>query len=225
MKIKRLLVFFLISFLGFSQSKNALPDGFTYVKEQLPSVNVELRYCGLENFIGKPVNGYNAERCILSTQATKALVKVQAELLSKGLSLKIYDSYRPQQAVNHFVLWARQLNDTLNKQKYYPRVLKKDLFKEGYIASKSGHSRGSTVDLTIVNIKTGIVLDMGSPYDFFGRESWVNYQNITKAQRDNRLLLKSVMNKYGFRSYSKEWWHFTLNNEPFPNTYFNFPVE
>lgn len=225
MKIKELLIFFLISFFGFSQSKNTLPDGFTYAKELIPSINLELRYCTIKNFIGKPIIGYNAERFILSTKAAKALQNVQKELLSRGLSLKIYDAYRPQRAVNEFVFWASNLNDTLKKQEFYPRVKKKNLFKSGYIASKSGHSRGSTLDLTLVDAKTGIVLNMGSPYDFFGKESWVNYQDITKKQRDNRLLLKAVMNTYGFRSYSKEWWHFTLVNEPFPNTYFDFPVE
>ena len=121
--------------------------------------------------------------------------------------------------------WAKDFNDTINKQFFYPDVRKQDLFKEEYIASRSGHSRGSTLDLTITNGETGIPLDMGSPYDFFGHESWVNYEGITEVQKTNRVLLQDVMLKHGFRNYPKEWWHFTLRFEPFPATYFDFVVK
>ena len=150
---------------------------------------------------------------------------VQEELQNKNLCLKVYDGYRPQQAVNHFVRWAKVWSDTINKSVFYPKVKKRNLFKAGYIASKSGHSRGSTIDLTIIDGNTGKPLDMGSPYDFFGQESWVNYADITKVQKENRQLLQTVMLKHGFRNYPKEWWHFTLRYEPFPKTYFNFPIE
>ena len=188
-------------------------------------MDVELRYYTSNNFVGKPVDGYHSNRLILTKQTIKALKLIQAELQDQNLCLKIYDGYRPQQAVNHFIRWAKDLNDTINKQVFYPDVKKKDLFKEEYIASRSGHSRGSTVDLTIIDGNTGEPLDMGSPYDFFGQQSWVNYEGITKKQKENRQLLQTVMLKYGFRNYPKEWWHFTLRHEPFPKTYFDFPIK
>jgi D-alanyl-D-alanine dipeptidase len=141
------------------------------------------------------------------------------------LCLKVYDGYRPQRSVNHFIRWAKDLNDTINKSEFYPNVAKRNLFKEEYIASRSGHSRGSTVDLTIIDGNTGKPLDMGSPYDFFGKQSWVDYDGITESQKKNRQLLQRVMLKHNFRNYPKEWWHFTLRWEPFPKTYFDFEVE
>ena len=201
-----------------------LPKGFVYVDEEIPTIQLDLRYTSYNNFVGLPIKGYQKARCILSTQATEALKKVQVSLLEKGLGLLVYDSYRPQQAVNHFMEWARNTNDTLMKQHYYPDVKKKNLFKKQYIATRSGHSRGSTVDLTIVDLKTGIVLDMGSPFDFFGPESWVSNTNLTAVQIANRQLLQKTMKEFNFRNYPKEWWHFTLRWEPFPKTYFDFPV-
>lgn len=218
-------IFFLILFVCANLLFAQLPEGFVYVKDEIPDIHLELRYCMHDNFVGKPIDAYNAEVCILSKAATIQLKKVQAELRKKGLSLKIFDAYRPQTAVNHFSRWAKQINDTLMKQKYYPKVDKRYLFKLGFIASKSGHSRGSTVDLTIVDAKTGEELDMGSPFDFFGDISAVAATTITKQQQANRLLLKDVMLKHNFRNYPKEWWHFTLRWEPFPKTYFDFPVE
>ncbi|CAM1357555.1 M15 family metallopeptidase [Tenacibaculum halocynthiae] len=206
------------------QSQN-LPEGFSYVKDIDPTILRELRYCNHNNFVGIPVNGYNDDVLITSTLTAKALKKVQAELTKKGYSLKVFDAYRPQTAVNHFVKWARVINDTLMKQQYYPNLNKRHLFKLGYIATKSGHSRGSSVDLTIVNIKTGKELDMGSPYDFFGVSSHITFQKLTKNQKINRSLLQKSMKKFGFRPYKNEWWHFTLRNEPFPNTYFDFPIK
>lgn len=196
-----------------------------YLQDIDSTIQKELRYIGNHNFIGKPIDGYKNNIVIVSKPTAKALHKIQQELLKKDLSLKIFDAYRPQQAVNHFVRWARVLNDTLMKQEFYPNVPKRELFKRGYIASKSGHTRGSTVDLTIVNTKTGKELDMGSPYDFFGEQSHPFYKNITLTQKKNRLLLRKIMLANGFKPYDNEWWHFTLRNEPFPKTYFNFPVE
>jgi D-alanyl-D-alanine dipeptidase len=185
----------------------------------------ELRYFTNNNFIGKPINGYKKNVVIVSEKAAIALKKIQQKLLKDSLSLKIFDAYRPQQSVDHFVKWAKVLNDTLMKQQFYPRVAKNKLFKLGFIASKSGHTRGSTVDLTIVDLKTNTALDMGNIYDFFGDESHPFYKNISKIQQKNRLLLRKVMLKNGFKPYDNEWWHFTLKNEPFPRKYFNFPVE
>jgi len=221
--MKQCIVFFLISVSHIALAQ--LPKEFGYITDEIPDIHLDLRYCTHNNFVGKPIDAYNAEVYILTIAAINALKKVQDELRTRGLSLKIFDAYRPQSAVNHFSRWARRVEDTLMKQQFYPSVDKRYLFKLGYIASKSGHSRGSTVDLTIINTKTGEELDMGSPFDFFGEISWVEDTSITKKQRDNRLLLKEVMLKYNFRNYPKEWWHFTLRWEPFPETYFDFPVE
>ena len=218
-------IFFLFSVLYSVLSFGQLPEGFVYVKDLIPDLQVELRYHTHNNFVGKPVDGYKTNRFILTQQAAMALKLVQTELASKNLCLKVYDGYRPQQAVNHFMRWARALNDTVNKQIFYPKINKSILFKSGYIATRSGHSRGSTVDLTIMDGSTGDVLDMGSPFDFFGEVSWINSPSITEQQKENRQILQSVMLKHGFRGYSKEWWHFTLRGEPFPRTFFDFPIE
>ena len=221
--MKRLLT--LLCIFCFMSSNAQLPDGFVYVRDVIPNIHLEMRYCLNNNFVGKPVDGYHAEVCILTKESADALKKVQDELLKQDKSLKIFDAYRPQQAVNHFMKWARNVNDTIMKQQFYPDVKKQNLFKLEYIATRSGHSRGSTVDLTIVDLKTGEELDMGSPFDFFGEQSWVAHSNISEAQKQNRQLLQTIMLKHNFRNYAKEWWHFTLRWEPFPKTYFDFPVE
>ncbi|KAB1069468.1 M15 family metallopeptidase [Tamlana haliotis] len=221
MKLKVFIIFCLSTFSVFAQ----LPEGFVYVKEVIPDLDVELRYHSSNNFVGKPVEGYHADKLILSQKAAEALKKVNDELQMQNLCLKVFDGYRPQRAVNHFINWARQPGDTLTKQIFYPHIKKRYLFKQHYIATRSGHSKGSTVDLTIIDGNTGELLDMGSPFDFFGPVSWYNNQDITEEQQANRKLLHDVMLNHGFRGYSKEWWHFTLRHEPFPNTYFDFPVE
>jgi len=217
-------VFFALFCNGvFSQS--ALPKGFQYIKEEIPSIKIELKYATKENFIGAFVSGYYANKGIVTTQTIQALKKVQKELKKQKLALIIYDAYRPQKAVNHFVKWAKATGDTLMKKEYYPNVAKKNLFKKGYIASHSRHSSGSTVDVSIISLKTNKPLDMGSPYDFFGEKSWVNYAPLSKEQKKNRQLLQQVMLKNGFRNYAKEWWHFTLRYEPYRNQYFDFNIE
>jgi D-alanyl-D-alanine dipeptidase len=221
MKLKLLIFFIFFSV----QSQTKLPEGFVYVKTIIPSIKIDLRYCSTNNFIGKPIDGYNKEVLILSKEATIALKNVQDELQAYNLSVMVYDAYRPQRAVNHFVRWAKDLNDTINKHYYYPDVPKTELFKREYIASRSGHSKGSTVDITLVDNTTCEPLDMGSSYDFFGKKSWVSNRKLTAQQLANRMLLQSLMRKHGFRHYPQEWWHFTLRNEPFPNTYFDFNVE
>ena len=220
MKVKIVILFLFVTAFCWAQ----LPKGFVYVKDVIPTIKVDLRYYSDNNFLGKKVDGYQANVAILSEKAALALKNVQDELTRYDLSIMIYDSYRPQTAVNHFVRWAKVLNDTINKRAFYPNVDKRNLFKEGYIASKSGHTRGSTLDITLVDINTSEPLDMGSPYDFFGKESWVENNKLTAQQRANRMLLQTIMLKHGFRNYPKEWWHFTLRNEPFPETYFDFPV-
>ena len=225
MKSLTYLLIFLFSFnSGLAQEKKP-PEGFVYVKAQIPDIKLDIRYARSNNFIGKPVNAYNKSVAILAKQATDALEKVQKDLMAEGFCLKIFDAYRPQTAVNHFIEWAKKPDDTLTKQKFYPDVAKKDLFQLGYIATKSGHSRGSTVDLTIIDVATEKELDMGSSYDFFSDISHHSTDKITKEQKANRSLLKRIMIKNGFRPYPEEWWHYTLRNEPYPETYFDFPVQ
>lgn len=201
-----------------------LPPGFVYLDEAIPGIAVELRYITDNNFLGTPVDGYEMPRCILSTPASQALKQVQKTLKGFGLGLKVFDAYRPQRAVDHFVRWARDIQDTRKKAEYYPDVDKKNLFKEGYIAAKSSHTRGSTVDLTIISLDSGKELDMGSGFDFFGPPSWPDNPDMSPSQRAHRMLLQTLMHRHGFSHYAQEWWHFTLKEEPFPDTYFDFPV-
>ncbi|MFD1095000.1 M15 family metallopeptidase [Salegentibacter chungangensis] len=225
MKFLFSLCFLLLSLSPLKAQNSPLPEGFIHVKEAVPGVAYEIRYAGDHNFMGRPVTGYKKAEAILSEPAAQALCLVQKDLKKKGYGLKIFDAYRPQQAVDHFVSWASKPGDTLAKAEFYPDVAKNRLFQLGYIASRSGHSRGSTVDLTIIDLETGREIDMGSPYDFFGDISHHNTSKIGKKQKGNRELLKNAMMKQGFRPYSEEWWHYTLRNEPYPDTYFNFEVK
>ena len=211
-------------FLYFSGYAGELPKGFVYIDEIIPDISTELRYAGKNNFVGKPIDGYEADRCIISAEAAYALKKVQAELNLFGLGLKIFDAYRPQRAVDHFIRWAADTMDTKMKEAYYPSVKKSKLFEKGYISRKSGHSRGSTADLTIIDLQSAEELDMGSPFDFFDERSHTLYSRLSAQQRANRMLLKAVMTGNGFTSIRSEWWHFTLNNEPFKETYFDFVI-
>tara|TARA_B100001113_G_C21043878_1_gene593606 strand:- start:51 stop:713 length:663 start_codon:yes stop_codon:yes gene_type:complete len=213
-----------IVFFFFSFSCTNIPEGFVYINDIDSSIKIDLRYSTNNNFTGKVIDGYKSNKGIISIEAAKALSQVQQDLLTRNLSLKIFDAYRPQMAVNYFINWAEDLSDTINKSLYYPKIEKSQLFPLGFIAEKSGHSRGSTVDLTIIDIKTNKELDMGTPYDFFGPESATNFINITDKQRSNRLLLLEIMTRNGFENYSKEWWHYTLKEEPF-NDYFNFIID
>ena len=225
-KIKGLLLVLIV--LGFAFAKpstSQLAEGFVYVQDEIPDLEVELRYFTDHNFMGRPVEGYHANRLILTKEATEALKRVQEDLRNQNMCLKVFDGYRPQLAVDHFVRWAKDLADTISKGEFYPDVQKQFLFSEGYIASKSGHSRGSTVDLTIIDAHSGELLDMGGYFDFFGEKSWTDNPDITDEQKENRALLQSAMEKHNFRNYPKEWWHYTLRWEPFPDTYFEFLVE
>lgn len=221
------VIFFARNEAGRAQEK-ILPDGFVCVDTIIPSIKVELRYYTTHNFVGDRIDGYLAPKCILTKQAAEALKEIQAELKPFGLGLKIYDAYRPQQAVDHFIRWAANRSDARMKSEFYPEVDKRDLFKKGYIAKRSGHSRGSTVDLTLVPLDAkdpNDVVDMGTNFDFFGPRSWPESPSVESGQRAHRMLLQVLMKKHGFRSYAYEWWHFTLENEPFPDTYFNFYVQ
>lgn len=201
-----------------------LPDGFVDIRWLIPDAVLDIRYFGTNNFVGRPIDGYEAPVCILTLEAALALQRVQKSLEPFGLGIKIFDCYRPQRAVDHFVRWAADPDDTLRKADFYPEVDKSRLFELGYIAERSGHTRGSTVDLTLIDKATGEELDMGSPFDFFGPISWPHNMALTGQQRANRALLRSVMVAHGFKPYEWEWWHFTLVDEPYPDTYFDFPV-
>jgi len=221
-----IFLLFIALILSSCQTKepNKLPKDFVYLKDYIPAIELEMRYYGTDNFVGEKVNGYEKSVCICTKESALALKEVQEELASMNLSLQVFDAYRPQRAVNHFIAWAKDINDTLTKSKYYPHVKKKDLFRLGYIAAKSSHSRGSTFDITILDANKQEI-DMGTPFDYFGPESWPTSDAVNAEQKANRMLLQKLMLKHGFNLYAEEWWHFTLKNEPFPDTYFDFLIK
>lgn len=254
MKIKTFLVAFLFATLALtatpsSHSADTMPDDFVDIEKVIPGVLLDIRYFTEHNFLGAKVAGYLAPKCLLTSQAAQALAQVQKDLTPFAMTLKIYDCYRPQMAVDHFVRWATDIDDVKTQKEFYPTLEKRNLFRDGYIARHSGHSRGSTVDLTIVPLPAppqpsyqpgqllmacylpaGVrfadnSLDMGTGFDCFHELSHPENNQLGPQQRANRLLLKTLMAKYGFRNLPEEWWHFTLNNEPYPKTYFNFPVK
>jgi len=200
------------------------PDAFVDAASTASGLIVEARYATAHNFVGRPIDGYDKPLCYLTRPAATALAQVVADLESRGLTLKVFDCYRPARAVAHFVRWARSLRDQTMKAEFYPQVDKSTLFRDGYVATHSGHSRGSTVDLTIAGRADGRELDMGTPFDFFSPRSWPSDRSVSAAAQANRALLAQAMRRRGFRPYDKEWWHFTLRHEPFPQTYFDFPV-
>ena len=203
---------------------HTLPEGFVLVGEAIPDALLDIRYYTTYNFVGARIDGYEAPVAVLTQEAADALKLVSDDMKQQGLRLVIYDAYRPQQAVDHFARWAEDIADTRMKSVFYPDVDKADLFEKGFIARRSGHSRGSTVDLTLLDEKSGTLLDMGGPFDFFGELSHPDYAGVTPAQHANRMLLQSAMVKRGFKPLSTEWWHFTLVDEPYPKTFFDFPV-
>jgi D-alanyl-D-alanine dipeptidase len=207
-----------------ARAQAPLPPGFVDAATVVDGLVVDMRYFGADNFVGERIDGYEGPRCLLSTQAAHALAAVQRALAARGLGLKVFDCYRPQRAVAHFVRWGRRVDDVKRKAEFYPDVDKRDLFRDGYIATHSGHSRGSTVDLTLVRRADRRELDMGSPFDYLGPKSWPSSRSVSPAAQANRALLAEAMRAGGFRPYAKEWWHFTLANEPFPHSYFDFPV-
>jgi D-alanyl-D-alanine dipeptidase len=200
------------------------PDTFVDAASVARGLVVEMRYAGAHNFVGQKIDGYDKPVCYLTRQAAAALAQVVADLEPRGLTIKVFDCYRPQRSVAHFVRWARNLRDEKMKAEFYPQVEKSTLFRDGYIAARSGHSRGSTADLTLARRSDGQQLDMGTPFDFFSPRSWPSDRSISAAAQKNRALLAQAMRARGFRPYDKEWWHFTLRHEPYPETYFDFPV-
>lgn len=215
------LCYFLLLFAN--EARADLPEGFVYLKEVDPSIQIDVRYATSNNFVGKRVDGYKAKKIVITRRAAEALKKVQAELKKDGYGLKVFDAYRPQKAVSHFMRWVRDRNDQKTKSKYYPEIDKSTLAGSGYISGRSSHSRGSTADLTLVKLGKGEV-DMGTEFDFFGPASSHNSAKVTAEQRASRQRLKAAMSRGGFASYHKEWWHYTLRNEPFSRS-FDFPVQ
>lgn len=200
------------------------PHDFVALRSVIPDLQVELRYLGSNNFTSRPVTGYEADVAYLTKPAALALKDVQQELAADGLGLKVFDAYRPQRAVDDFMRWAADPNDTATKAAYYPNVDKRELIPKGYIAERSGHSRGSTVDVTLVRLSDGRELDMGGSFDYFDPLSWPSSTQVTTAQHRNRMKLREVMMRHGFLPLKEEWWHFTLRDEPYPDTYFDFPI-
>ena len=200
-------------------------SGFVDARRVVPGLLVDMRYHSEENFVGRRIAGYDAPVCLLTREAVATLARVQARVGEFGLGLKVFDCYRPKRAVADFAAWARDPADQKRKAEQYPDVDKSRLFELGYIAERSGHSRGSTLDVTLVDARTGAELDMGSGYDLFDTLSWPSDQRPSAAARANRMLLQDVMVANGFRPLKEEWWHVTLNDEPYPETYFDFPVK
>jgi D-alanyl-D-alanine dipeptidase len=198
--------------------------GFVDAAAVVPGLVVEMRYAGPHNFVGAPIDGYDRPACLLTAPAAAALAEVARDLAPRGLVLKVFDCYRPARAVAHFVRWARALGDVTRKAEFYPDVDKRNLFRDGYIAARSGHSRGSTVDVTLARRDDGRELDMGTPFDFFSPRSAPSDRGVSAEAQANRALLAQAMRKRSFRPYDKEWWHFTLRREPYPQTHFDMPV-
>ena len=209
-----------------SAGSEAYPEAedFVLVSDMIPEAVLEIRYYTDYNFVGERIDGYEEPVALLTKEAASALKEVNDDLMEQGYKIKIYDAYRPQQAVDNFVSWAEDVNDTKMKADFYPEVDKSLLFDQGYIGRHSGHSRGSTVDLTLVDKDTGFDVDMGGTFDYFGEKSHPDYSGVTDVQYEHRMILRNAMTAHGFRPLDTEWWHFTLENEPYPDTYFSFPV-
>ena len=197
---------------------------FVLLTDAVPDAILEIRYYGTYNFVGTRIDGYEAPIAMLTKKAAEALKAVSDDVMAQGYRLKIYDAYRPQKAVDHFVRWAADVADTTMKYCFYPNLDKSVLFEQDYIMAKSGHTRGSTVDLTLFDMATGKELDMGGTFDWFGEESHPDYRGITDEQYAHRMILRTAMLSHGFKPLDSEWWHFTLADEPYPDTYFTFPL-
>ena len=202
----------------------AIPSDFVVLSDVVPGIIQEIRYYSTYNFIGERIDGYEEPYALLTKEAARALKSAANELNVMGYRLKVFDAYRPVSAVKHFILWGIEDQDIRMKQYFYPDLQKQELFAKGYIAKQSSHSRGSTIDLTLLDMATGKELDMGSPFDRFGEVSHPDFRGITQEQYENRMLLRRAMLRGGFEPIDCEWWHFTLIDEPYPDTYFDFPV-
>jgi D-alanyl-D-alanine dipeptidase len=225
--MKRILPFFLWIVLGCALMSCSRQGRVYFVSltEAVPDAILEIRYFSTYNFVGERIDGYLAPTALMTKEAADSLRAVSDEVMKLGYRLKIFDAYRPQRAVDHFVRWASDATDTTMRPFFYPDLDKSRLFPEGYIMEKSGHTRGSTVDLTLFDMAAGKEVDMGGTFDWFGEESHPDYRGITEEQYANRMILREAMLRHGFKPLDEEWWHFTLKDEPFPDTYFAFPVQ
>ena len=210
--------------MDFEQKALMDSSAFVLLSDYVPGIIQEIRYFSTYNFIGERIHYYEQPCAIITKEAARVLLKVSNELNVMGYKMKVFDAYRPAGAVEHFVMWGIEDTDIRMKEYFYPDLAKQELFSKGYIASKSSHSRGSTIDLTLFDMKTGKEVDMGSPFDMFSEVSHPDYKGITEEQYNNRMTLRNVMVRNGFEPIDCEWWHFTLKDEPFPDTYFEFPV-
>ena len=199
-------------------------SGFVVLADHVPGIVQEIRYHSTYNFVGDRIDGYEEPIALLTIEAARALKTVANKAAVMGYRLKIFDAYRPAAAVRHFVLWGIEDLDQRMKPFFYPDLEKEELFSQGYIAKQSSHSRGSTVDLTLLDMRTGREADMGTPFDWFSEQSHPDSAAVTDEQRANRMMLRDLMTRNGFEPISCEWWHFTLRDEPYPDTYFDFPV-
>lgn len=197
---------------------------FVLLSDYVPGIVQEIRYFSTYNFVGDQIDGYEEPIALLTKEAARALRSVSNQAIVAGYRLKVFDAYRPARAVKHFMLWGIEDLDLRMKPFFYPELEKHEVFEQGYIASMSSHSRGSTVDLTLLDMATGKEVDMGSPFDYFGERSHPDSKAVTEEQYENRMFLQNLMVRNGFEPIDCEWWHFTLKNEPFPETYFDFPV-
>ena len=199
------------------------PSRFVLLSDYVPGIVQEIRYYSTYNFVGDRIDGYEEPIALLTKDAARALKVVSNQANVMGYRLKVFDAYRPARAVRHFVLWGIEDLDQRMKPFFYPDLEKQDLFRLGYIASKSSHNRGSTLDLTLLDMASGKELDMGSPFDYFSERSHPHCRGVTEEQYENRMRLQKLMTDNGFLPIDCEWWHFTLAEEPFPDTYFEFP--
>ena len=205
--------------------EEGLPEGFCYVEDVIPDVILEMRYAGTHNFVGDVIDGYERNTAILTVEAAKALKEAADAFREMGYRIKIFDAYRPQRAVKHFVRWSQDGDDMRMQAEFYPEFQKKSLLvDQGYIARNSSHMRGSALDLTLTDLD-GNELDMGTVFDYFGKKAWHDAVNVTPEQKENRELLKSVMEANGFKAFEQEWWHYRLKDEPYKTEKFNFPVK
>ena len=210
--------------MDFRKEVTMNPSGFVVLADYVPQIIQEIRYYSTYNFIGDRIDGYEEPCALLTVEAARALKTAANELFVQGYRLKVFDAYRPACAVRQFVLWGIEDQDIRMKPYFYPDLEKQELFAKGYIARQSGHSRGSTVDVTLLDMNTGKELDMGGPFDLFSEVSHPDCREITEEQYENRLTLRQAMLRSGFSPIDCEWWHFSLTDEPYPDTYFEFPV-
>ena len=201
-----------------------MKDGFVFLDEFTPGIRWDAKYATWDNFTGKPVDGYGANRIVGTHALCAALENAQEKAASRGFALLVWDGYRPQRAVDCFLSWSAQSEDGRTKPRHYPNIDRAEMFEQGYVAAKSGHSRGSTVDLTLYDLATGELAPMGGGHDLMDSLSHHRARGIAQVETENREHLFSVMESCGFRSYDREWWHYTLKDEPYPDTYFDFPI-